>query len=1196
MAHHDEKGPHGDGAYSEVFEEGSDIKHPHTVHRIRANSSIMQLKKILVANRGEIPIRIFRTAHELSLQTVAVFSYEDRLSMHRQKADEAYVIGKRGQYTPVGAYLAGDEIIKIALEHGVQMIHPGYGFLSENAEFARNVEKAGLIFVGPSPTVIHSLGDKVSARELAIKAGVPVVPGTEGAVEKFEDVKKFTDEYGFPIIIKAAYGGGGRGMRVVRQQSELEDSFNRATSEAKSAFGNGTVFVERFLDKPKHIEVQLLGDNHGNIVHLYERDCSVQRRHQKVVEIAPAKDLPQEVRDNLLADAVRLAKSVNYRNAGTAEFLVDQQNRYYFIEINPRIQVEHTITEEITGIDIIAAQIQIAAGATLAQLGLTQDRISTRGFAIQCRITTEDPSQGFSPDTGKIEVYRSAGGNGVRLDGGNGFAGAVITPHYDSMLVKCTCHGSTYEIARRKVLRALIEFRIRGVKTNIPFLATLLTHPTFIDGNCWTTFIDDTPELFDLVGSQNRAQKLLAYLGDVAVNGSSIKGQMGEPKFKGEIIMPELFDESGNKIDTSVPCKKGWRNIIVEEGPEAFAKAVRANKGCLLMDTTWRDAHQSLLATRVRTVDLLNIAKETSHAYSNLYSLECWGGATFDVAMRFLYEDPWDRLRKMRKLVPNIPFQMLLRGANGVAYSSLPDNAIYHFCEQAKKHGVDIFRVFDALNDIDQLEVGIKAVHKAGGVVEGTICYSGDMLNPAKKYNLEYYLSLAEKLVALNIHILGVKDMAGVLRPRAATLLIGALRKKYPDLPIHVHTHDSAGTGVASMVACAQAGADAVDTATDSLSGMTSQPSVGAVLASLEGSELDPGLNVHHVRAIDTYWSQLRLMYSPFEAGLHGPDPDVYEHEIPGGQLTNMMFQASQLGLGAQWAETKKAYEQANDLLGDIVKVTPTSKVVGDLAQFMVSNKLDFDAVQARASELDFPGSVLEFFEGLMGQPYGGFPEPLRTNALRGRRKLDKRPGLTLEPLDLAQIKKDIHAKWGNVTECDVSSYAMYPKVYDEYRKFVQKYGDLSVLPTRYFLSRPEIGEEFHVELEKGKVLILKLLAVGPLSDTTGQREVFYEMNGEVRQVTIDDNKAAVENTSRPKADPGDSSQVGAPMSGVVVELRVKDGGEVKKGDPLAVLSAMKMEMVISAPHAGKVSSMQIKEGDSVGGSDLICKIVKAGE
>lgn len=604
------------------------------------------------------------------------------------------------------------------------MIHPGYGFLSENYEFAKKVEEAGLIWVGPTPETINSLGDKVSARELAMKVGVPVVPGTPGPVEKFEEVKKFTDEFGFPIIIKAAFGGGGRGMRVVWKQEELKDSFERATSEAKSAFGNGTVFVERFLHKPKHIEVQLLGDSHGNVVHLFERDCSVQRRHQKVVELAPAKDLPVETRDAILADAVKLAKSVNYRNAGTAEFLVDQENRYYFIEINPRIQVEHTITEEITGIDIVAAQIQIAAGASLEQLGLTQDRITTRGFAIQCRITTEDPSQAFKPDTGKIEVYRSAGGNGVRLDGGNGFAGAVITPHYDSMLVKCTCLGSTYEIARRKMLRALVEFRIRGVKTNIPFLASLLTHPTFIDSKCWTTFIDDTPELFKLIGSQNRAQKLLTYLGDLAVNGSQIKGQIGESKFKGDVIMPELKDPSGSVIDTSVPCTKGWRNIIVEQGPEAFVKAVRANKGCLIMDTTWRDAHQSLLATRVRTVDFCNIAKETSYALSNAWALECWGGATFDVAMRFLYEDPWDRLRKMRKLVPNIPFQCLLRGANGVAYSSLPDNAIYHFCEQAKKNGMDIFRVFDALNDVDQLEVGIKAVLKAGAIAEGTlVCF-----------------------------------------------------------------------------------------------------------------------------------------------------------------------------------------------------------------------------------------------------------------------------------------------------------------------------------------------------------------------------------------------------------------------------------------------------------------------------------------
>ncbi|GAD96423.1 pyruvate carboxylase, putative [Paecilomyces variotii No. 5] len=1180
---------------AELIEDHSHTAVEDSVHRrLRANSTIMQFQKILVANRGEIPIRIFRTAHELSLQTVAVYSYEDRLSMHRQKADEAYVIGKRGQYTPVGAYLAIDEIINIALQHGVQLIHPGYGFLSENAEFARKVEKSGMVFVGPTPETIEALGDKVSARQLAIKCQVPVVPGTEGPVERYEEVKSFTDTYGFPIIIKAAFGGGGRGMRVVRNQADLRDAFERATSEAKTAFGNGTVFVERFLDKPKHIEVQLLGDSQGNVVHLFERDCSVQRRHQKVVELAPAKDLPIEVRDQILADAVKLARSVNYRNAGTAEFLVDQQNRYYFIEINPRIQVEHTITEEITGIDIVAAQIQIAAGATLEQLGLTQERISTRGFAIQCRITTEDPSKSFSPDTGKIEVYRSAGGNGVRLDGGNGFAGAVITPHYDSMLVKCTCLGSTYEIARRKMLRALVEFRIRGVKTNIPFLASLLSHPTFIDGTCWTTFIDDTPELFALVGGQNRAQKLLAYLGDLAVNGSSIKGQMGEPKFKGEIIHPQLYDDAGKLIDVTKPCTTGWKQILDREGPAGFAKAVRANKGCLIMDTTWRDAHQSLLATRVRTVDLVNIAKETSYALSNAYALECWGGATFDVAMRFLYEDPWDRLRKLRKLVPNIPFQMLLRGANGVAYSSLPDNAIYHFCKQAKKYGVDIFRVFDALNDIDQLEVGIKAVQAAGGVVEATICYSGDMLNPKKKYNLEYYLDLVDKVVKLGTHTLGIKDMAGVLKPKAATLLVGGIRKRYPDLPIHVHTHDSAGTGVASMVACAQAGADAVDAATDSMSGMTSQPSLGAILASLEGSDFDPKLNIHHIRAIDSYWAQLRLLYSPFEAGLTGPDPEVYEHEIPGGQLTNLIFQASQLGLGQQWAETKKAYEAANDLLGDIVKVTPTSKVVGDLAQFMVSNKLTADDVIARAAELDFPASVLEFLEGLMGQPYGGFPEPLRSRALRDRRKLDKRPGLFLEPLDLAKIKAEIKEKFGTATECDVASYAMYPKVFEDYRKFVQKYGDLSVLPTRYFLSRPEIGEEFNVELEQGKVLILKLLAIGPLSEQTGQREVFYEVNGEVRQVTVDDKKASVDNTARPKADATDSSQVGAPMSGVVVEVRVHEGSEVKKGDPVAVLSAMKMEMVISAPHSGKVAGLQVKEGDSVDSQDLVCKITKA--
>lgn len=857
-------------------------------------------------------------------------------------------------------------------------------------------------------------------------------------------------------------------------------------------------------------------------------------------------------------------------------------------------QVEHTITEEITGIDLVAAQIQIAAGATLAQLGLTQDRITYRGFAIQCRITTEDPTKNFAPDTGKIEVYRSSGGNGVRLDGGNGFAGAVISPHYDSMLVKCSCSGSTYEIARRKMLRALIEFRIRGVKTNIPFVLALLTHDTFVKGNCWTTFIDDTPELFDMMVSQNRAQKLLAYLGDLAVNGSSIKGQIGLPKLKTAVILPVLTDSTGAPLDVSTPCTEGWRNIYVEKGPEAFAKAIREYKGTLLMDTTWRDAHQSLLATRVRTVDFANVALPTSYAYSNAFALECWGGATFDVAMRFLYEDPWDRLRKLRKLVPNIPFQMLLRGANGVAYSSLPDNAIDHFCEQAKNAGVDIFRVFDALNDLEQLKVGVDAVRKAGGIIEATVCYSGDMLNPAKKYNLAYYLDVVAKIVAMGTHILGIKDMAGTMKPQAATILIGAVREKYPDLPIHVHTHDSAGTGVASMAACALAGADAVDVATNSMSGMTSQPSISALLATLEG-KIDTGLNVDHIREIDGYWGQMRLLYSVFEADLKGPDPEVYSHEIPGGQLTNLLFQAQQLGLGTQWQETKRAYVEANKLLGDIVKVTPTSKVVGDLAQFMVSNKLSPADVQERASTLDFPDSVLDFLQGMIGQPYGGFPEPLRTNALRGRReKLTERPGKSLPPIDFAAVRKMLEEKYGQVRETDIASYVMYPKVYEDYMAFVQKYGDLSVLPTKFFLSKPEINEEFSVEIEQGKTLILKLLAIGPLSPHTGQREAFFELNGEIRQVTVDDKNSSVETVSRRKVDPANPSHVGAPMAGVVIEVRVKDGSLVKKGDPVAVLSAMKMEMVISAQASGKVSELSVREGDSVDGSDMICTIAKA--
>ncbi|KZT70750.1 pyruvate carboxylase [Daedalea quercina L-15889] len=1171
---------------------GTPVHSIQTMRRKAAGHS-GPLSKILVANRGEIAIRVFRTAHELALHTVAIYSYEDRLSAHRQKADEAYQVGKG--LTPVAAYLAQDDIIRIAIEHGVDMIHPGYGFLSENAEFARKVEQAGLSFVGPSPEVIDQLGDKTKARTIAGKIGVPVVPGTPGPVASYTEADAFIKEYGFPVIIKAAMGGGGRGMRVVREQSDFATAFERAVSEAKSAFGDGTVFIERFLERPRHIEVQLLADAQGNTIHLFERDCSVQRRHQKVVEVAPATHLPEEVRQAILEDAIKLARSVGYRNAGTAEFLVDQMGRHYFIEINPRIQVEHTITEEITGLDIVAAQIQIAAGATLPQLGLTQEAITKRGFAIQCRVTTEDPAQNFQPDTGKIEVYRSAGGNGVRLDASSGFAGAQITPHYDSLLVKVSVSGTTYEVARRKMLRALVEFRIRGVKTNIPFLLRLLTHDVFIGGKTWTTFIDDTPELFKLVQSQNRAQKLLSYLGDLAVNGSSIAGQQGEPGLKDDVVVPPFQnreDPNGPPLDATLPCEQGWRNIIVEHGPEAFAKAVREYPGVLIMDTTWRDAHQSLLATRLRTIDMVNIAKETSYALANAFSLECWGGATFDVAMRFLYEDPWERLRTLRKLVPNIPLQALVRGANGVGYTSYPDNAIYDFSKKAVENGLDIFRVFDSLNYIDNLKLGIDAAKKAGGVVEAAVCYSGDVADPKKtKYTLKYYLDFVDELVAEGIHILGIKDMAGLLKPEAARQLIVEIRKKYPDLPIHVHSHDTAGISAATMIAAAAAGADVVDVAIDSMSGLTSQPPMGAVCAALEQTGLGTGIRYADIQALNLYWSQVRMLYGCFEANVRASDSSVFDHEMPGGQYTNLMFQAAQLGLGTQWTEVKKKYIEANDLVSGVVMVTPTSKVVGDFAQWMVSNKISKEEVLERADQLDFPSSVVEFFQGYLGQPVGGFPEPLRSKIIRNKPRIDGRPGANLPPIDFKKTKAELRSKFGkHITDADVTSYIMYPKVFEDYQGFVTKYGDLSVIPTRYFLGRPETGEEMHISIEKGKTLIIRLMAVGPVIEGRAQRDVWFEVNGEVRAVPVEDKNSAVETVSREKAtsDPG---SVGAPMSGVVVEVRVKEGAEIKKGDPVAVMSAMKMESAVTAPVSGHVRRILIREGDSINQGDLVVEI-----
>ncbi|WFD43349.1 pyruvate carboxylase [Malassezia psittaci] len=1158
---------------------------------LRSRSGV-PLRRLMVANRGEIAIRIFRTAHELGLESVAIYSYEDRMCAHRYKADYAYQVG--AGLSPVAAYLAMDDIVRIAKENHVDMIHPGYGFLSENPAFARKVEEAGIAFIGPRPETIDSLGDKTKARDLARDAEVPIVPGTPGPIATYEAAEPFIQKVGFPVIIKAAMGGGGRGMRVVRSMDEFRQSFERAVSEARSAFGDPTVFIERFLDHPRHIEVQLLADGENNCINLFERDCSVQRRHQKVVEIAPASNLPESVRDAILADAVRLAKLARYRNAGTAEFLVDQQNRHYFIEINPRLQVEHTITEEITGVDIVASQILIAAGRTLSDLKLSQETIVPRGTAIQCRITTEDPEANFQPDTGRIEVYRPAGGNGVRLDAGSAFVGSQITPHYDSLLVKVTCRGATYELARRRMIRALIEFRIRGVKTNIPYLISLLTHRYFVEARTWTTMIDDTPELFNMIHSQNRAQKILAYLGNLLVNGSTIAGQIGEPGLREEIPIPTIFDDNGRPVDTSEPCTHGWRNLILNEGPEAFAKAVRAYKGTLIMDTTWRDAHQSLFATRLRTIDMINIAKETSHALQNAFSLECWGGATFDVAMRFLHEDPWDRLRTLRKCVPNIPFQALIRGANAVGYTSYPDNAIYEFSKRAVENGLDIFRVFDSLNNFESLQLGMNAAKVAGGVVEGTVCYTGDVANPKNhpKYTLDYYMELVDKLIGTgDLHILGIKDMAGLLKPASARLLVGSIRKKYPDLPIHVHSHDTAGIAVSSMLACAEAGADVVDCAIDAMSGLTSQPSMGAIVSSLEQTGLGTGISHESIQNLNLYWAQVRSLYQCFEANVKASDSSVFDHEMPGGQYTNLMFQSQQLGLGSQWNEIKHAYIEANKLCGDIVKVTPSSKVVGDLAQFMVANKLDAKQVNERAEDLDFPVSVLEYFQGYLGTPPGGFPEPLRSKILRGKERVNGRRGAQLPPLDFVKIRKDLSNQFKRpMSECDAVSWAMYPKVFEEFQQFISEYGDLSQMATRDFLGKPLFGQEVHVQMQNGKMLIIKLLSLSPLNQQTGMREVIFELNGEPRTVTIKDNSAEVKTVSREKASK-DAGSVGSPLAGVVVEVRAKQGESVKKGDPLFVMSAMKMETVVSAPIQGKVTRVVVAANDSLVQGDLMCEI-----
>ena len=1043
--------------------------------------------------------------------------------------------------------------------------------------------------------------DKTAARATAIKCGVPVVPGTDGPVSTVAEAEVFVASCGLPIIIKAAMGGGGKGMRVVREAGELAGAFESASSEALASFGDGTVFLERYVENPRHIEVQILGDNAGNLIHLFDRDCSVQRRHQKVVEIAPSSGLKPGVREQLFKDAITLGTEARYRNAGTVEFLVGPDGKHYFIEINPRIQVEHTVTEEATGIDLVQSQIRIASGLTLPELGLSQDTVSVKSYAIQCRITTEDPAAGFIPDTGRLTVYRTGEGNGIRTDS-VGFPGARISPHYDSMLAKVTARARSFNGCTSKLRRALREYRIRGVTTNIPYLIRVLSDPEFQSGVVDTSFIDKRPELLAPAFSENRdrANKALQYLANLRVNGHPASLGATGPAPSTVDPTPPLPPPATKSEGSRSEDLAGLRQVFLEGGPEGFARAVRAHKGLLLTDTTWRDAHQSLLATRMRTSELLHCADATAAHMGSLYSLENWGGATFDVAMRFLHECPWDRLEQMREQVPNIPFQMLLRGANAVGYTSYPDNAVHAFCEQAVHSGMDVFRIFDSLNYIENMKLGIDAVGGAGGVVEAAICYTGDVTaEDSGKYDLDYYLEYVRQLDSLGIHVLCIKDMAGLLKPKAATLLVSSIRREFPHLPIHVHTHDTAGTGVASMLACAEAGADAVDCAMDGMSGITSQPSMGAIVNTLQGTDLDTGLDPAAIADINTYWEQVRGLYAPFESGQLSGSADVYQNEIPGGQYTNLLFQSKQLGLGEQWPEIKRTYAAANRLLGDIPKVTPSSKVVGDLAQFMVTNQLTEAAVVEQAPDLSFPVSVVEYFQGFLGVPPGGFPEPLRSKITQGRTWgggdsafFEGRPGAELEDYDFEGAKAALEIKYPRmvIRNQDVLSHCMYPAVFDEWQEYRETYGDVSRLPTRAFLQAMEVGDEVAFNIEKGKTIYAVLLSVGEVNHE-GQREVVFELNGEARSVFVDDESSETTVVKKEKADPTNECMMGAPMPGVVVGIKVKVGDTVEKGDPVLVLSAMKMETVVASAVSGKIARIIVDGGDSVAPGDLLVEV-----
>jgi pyruvate carboxylase len=1144
------------------------------------------MNKILAANRSEIAVRIFRSASELNYRTVALYANEDRFGVHRFKADESYLIGEgKG---PVAAYLDIDGIIDLSKEKGIEMIHPGYGFLSENANFAKACEKNGITFIGPSSELLSKMGDKIAARKIADEVGVPTLPGTEDAISDRKIALKTAKKIGFPLIIKAAFGGGGRGMRIVKKEADLESQLDEAQGEAERAFGNSSVFLERYIGRAKHIEVQILGDKHGNVVHLHERDCSIQRRYQKVIEIAPSVNLPEKVRTELCDAAVKIAKSIGYYNAGTVEFLLDLDSHdWFFIEMNPRIQVEHTVTEIITGIDIVRSQILIAKGHKLHGKEINipkQDAIPRNGVAIQARVTTEDPEKNFAPDYGKIVNYRSAAGFGIRLDGAMGDTGAVITPYYDSLLVKISASAQNFEQAIQRMNRALREMRIRGVKTNIPFIENVLHHPTFKSGDATTTLIDRSPELFSFKARKDRATKLLNLLGETIVNGNDqVKGR-GVPKMDLPLILPDY--------DPKLKKPAGTKQYLDKHGPDKFCDWVLSQKRLLVTDTTMRDAHQSLLAARMRSFDQLAVADSIAQNAHNLFSLECWGGATFDTTMRFLNENPFKRLKRLREKIPNICFQMLLRGANGVGYSNYPDNVIRGFIKHSAESGMDIFRVFDSLNYLPNLKVAMKSIREdTDRICEATICYTGDITDSKRdKYDLAYYVNMAKELESMGAHMLAIKDMSGLCHPNAAYKLVKALRSEV-GMPIHFHTHDSSGIASSSVMKAAEAQVDVVDLAISSLSGLTSQPNMNSVINALQGDRRNTKLDLAYFDSLSIYWEAVRQFYEPFDTSPKFGSAEVYRHEMPGGQYTNLREQARALGLGKRWPEVVRYYHEVNDLFGDIVKVTPSSKVVGDMAMFLLNKGIEPKDVPNLEPGTAFPESVIDMLSGGLGQPKGGWPKKVQKVVLGDRKPTTGRPGAKAGKVDLEATRKELSKKIsGEVGDDDLYSYLMYPQVFESMIQFIKKYGHARVLPTPAFFYGLKVGEEISVEIEEGKTLIIKLIHVGKANED-GKVSITFELNGRARECVITDKSVKSTSKRREKADSANKMQVGAPIPAMVSSVNATVGQKVKKGDKLVVLEAMKMQTTVYALADGIVDKFEVQIGDQVESKDLLVQL-----